>query len=198
MADKAIDAAAPSPGAAATSPTTTKPSRNKRFSILTRRDKTILALMVGIPLILDVLLIWGSAVADFVLSFTDWRGVGDITSGGRGHSIVGLQNYQQLFDGTYPFFWPAVIHNLLWLAFLMFVATPIGIFIAVLLDSGLKGQAFYRTAFYLPVVLSLALIGIIWELQYAPCEPRLHQRHAGRHPAVGHSALHVAAQHCRN
>jgi multiple sugar transport system permease protein/raffinose/stachyose/melibiose transport system permease protein len=60
------------------------------------------------------------------------------------------------------------LHNVFWLAFLMFVATPIGIFLAVILDGQIKGMAFYRTVFYLPVVLSLALIGIIWQLQYAP------------------------------
>jgi multiple sugar transport system permease protein len=140
----------------------------RRWSLLTRRDKIILALIVGIPLFLDVALIWGSLVVDLVWSFTDWRGVGNLTGGGFGHRAIGLQNYTQLFDGTYPFFWSAVLHNLFWLAFLMFVATPIGILLAVILDGQIKGMAFYRTVFYLPVVLSLALIGIIWQLQYAP------------------------------
>jgi ABC-type sugar transport system permease subunit len=91
-----------------------------------------------------------------------------MTGGGLGHRFVGLLNYTQLFDGTYPFFWSAVVHNLFWLGFLMLVATPLGILLAVILDGQLKGMAFYRTVFYLPVVLSLALIGIIWQLQYAP------------------------------
>jgi len=106
----------------------------RRWSVLTRRDKITLALMVGIPLALDVALIWGSLVVDFLWSFTDWRGVGDLTGGGLGHRFIGLQNYTQLFDGTYPFFWSAVAHNLFWLAFLMFVATPLGILLAVVLD----------------------------------------------------------------
>jgi len=140
----------------------------RRWSLLTRRDKIILALIVGIPLALDLALIWGSLVVDLVWSLTDWRGVGDLTGGGLGHRFIGLQNYTQLFDGTYPFFWSAFLHNIFWLAFLMFVATPIGILLAVILDGQIKGMAFYRTVFYLPVVLSLALIGIIWQLQYAP------------------------------
>jgi ABC-type sugar transport system permease subunit len=140
----------------------------QRWHLLTRRDKFILGLMVSIPLVLDVALIWGSLIVDFLWSFTDWQGNGAITGGGVGHRIIGLVNYQQLFDGTYPFFWSAVAHNLFWLAFLMFVATPLGILMAVILDGEIKGMAFYRTVFYLPVVLSLALIGIIWQLQYAP------------------------------
>ena len=140
----------------------------RRWSLLTRRDKLVLTLIVGIPLALDIALIWGSLVVDFLWSFTDWQGVGDLTGGAFGHRFVGTQNYTQLFDGTYPFFWSAVAHNVFWLAFLMFVATPLGILLAVILDGQIKGMAFYRTVFYLPVVLSLALIGIIWQLQYAP------------------------------
>jgi len=91
-----------------------------------------------------------------------------MTGGGSGHQFVGVDNYIQLFSGTYPFFWTAVVHNVFWLAFLMFVATPLGILMAVILDGKVKGLAIYRTVFYIPVVLSLALIGIIWQLQYAP------------------------------
>ena len=81
--------------------------------------------------------------------------------------MVGLQNYQRLISGTYPFFWPAVAHNLVWLGFLMFVATPLGILLAVLLDRESGAPASIRRAFYLPVVLSLAVVGIIWQLQYS-------------------------------
>lgn len=140
----------------------------QRWHLLTRRDKLILAAMVGIPLAFDIALIWGPLIVDFLWSFTDWRGFGDMTGGGVGHRAIGLQNYTQLFDGTYPFFWSAILHNLFWLAVLMFVATPLGILLAVILDGHIRGMAFYRTVFYLPVVLSLALIGIIWQLQYAP------------------------------
>jgi ABC-type sugar transport system permease subunit len=140
----------------------------QRWHLLTGRDKLVLAVMVGIPLAIDIALIWGSLFVDFLWSFTDWQGSGAMTGGGLGHRFVGLLNYTQLFDGTYPFFWSAVVHNLFWLGFLMLVATPLGILLAVILDGQLKGMAFYRTVFYLPVVLSLALIGIIWQLQYAP------------------------------
>ena len=135
----------------------------RRYSLLRRQDKVVLGLMIGIPLFLDLALIWGPAIVSVLLSFTNWHGIGAIT----GRNLVGLQNYVDLFSGTYPFFWPAVAHNLIWLGFLMFVATPMGIFMAVLLDRELRGTRLYQTVFYLPVVLSLAVIGIIWQLQYS-------------------------------
>jgi len=146
------------PGAIAAVPRT-----HGRFSLLTRRDKRGLGLMVGIPLIFDFLLIWGPTVTSILFSFTNWNGIGGITA----NNVIGTKNYEYLLTG-YPFFWPAVAHNLIWLAFLMFVATPIGMFFAVLLDRELRGSRIYQTIFYLPVVLSLAVIGIIWTLQYAP------------------------------
>jgi multiple sugar transport system permease protein len=135
----------------------------RRYSLLTRRDKLTLGLMVGIPLIFDLILIWGPTLVSIVFSFTNWNGIGAITA----KNFIGTKNYESLFT-AYPFFWPALQHNLIWLAFLMFIATPIGILFAVLLDREIRGSRIYQTVFYLPVVLSLAVIGIIWTLQYAP------------------------------
>ena len=132
----------------------------RRYSLLTRRDKLVLGFMVGIPLFFDLALIWGPALASVALSFTNWKGLG-------AWNWVGVRNYDVLVN-TYPFFWPAVQHNIIWLAFLMFIATPLGMLMAVLLDREIRGTRFYQTVFYLPVVLSLAVIGIIWTLQYAP------------------------------
>lgn len=134
-----------------------------RFSLLTRRDKLVLGLMVGIPLVLDLIFIWGPTVVSFGLSFTNWNGIGSPFDA----QVIGTKNYENLF-GAYPFFWPALAHNLIWLAWLMFIATPLGILLAVLLDRIVRGTRAYQTVFYLPVVLSLAVIGIIWKLQYAP------------------------------
>jgi ABC-type sugar transport system permease subunit len=142
----------------------------RRYSLLTGRDKLVLALMVGIPLLLDLALIWGPTVVSIFISFTNWNGIGsplDALEAGKQTRFLGLANYKSLFT-AYPFFWPALAHNFLWLAFLMFIATPIGIFLAVLLDRELRGTRFYQTVFYLPVVLSLAVVGLIWKLQYAP------------------------------
>jgi multiple sugar transport system permease protein len=121
--------------------------------------------MVGLPVGLDVILIWAPTVASTLLSLTNWNGVGPIT----GKNIVGLGNYQFLMT-KYLFFWPAVRHNLIWLAFFTLVSTPLGMFLAVLLDREIRGTRIYQSVFFLPVVLSLAVVGFIWELQYAPTE----------------------------
>jgi ABC-type sugar transport system permease subunit len=139
--------------------------RRRRYSLLTRPDKALIILMVGVPLALDILLIWGPTLASVLLSFTNWDGINAVTS----QNIVGLKNYKTLFTG-YAFFYPALEHNLIWLAFLTFVATPMGMLLAVLLDRELRGKRFYQSAFFLPVVLPLVVVGFIWQLQYAPSD----------------------------
>src|SRR3989440_1579131 len=122
--------------------------------------------MVGIPLLLDVVFIWWPALTSIYYSFTNWDGIGDITAG----NFVGLGNYRFLLSGGYFQFWGAFGHNFIWLAWLTFIATPIGIFFAVLLDRDIRGTGFYQSVFFLPVVLSLVVVGFIWELQFSPTE----------------------------
>ncbi|MDQ6772484.1 MAG: sugar ABC transporter permease [Candidatus Dormibacteraeota bacterium] len=140
-----------------------RPGRGRRFSLLSRRDAIVLGLMVGIPALLDLVMIWGPTLASIVLSFTNWNGVAALGP----HSFIGLRNYRFLFSG-YQQFWPAVAHNLLWLLFFGVIATPFGMFLAVLLDRSLRGGRIYQSAIFLPVILSLAVVGFIWDLQYGP------------------------------
>ena len=89
---------------------------------------------------------------------------------------------------VYPPFWPALQHNLVWLGVFLFIATPIGIFFAVLLDKNIRGTRIYQSAIYLPVVLSLAIVGFIWQLQYAPEQGFLNNILGTNHEASVHRA----------
>jgi multiple sugar transport system permease protein/raffinose/stachyose/melibiose transport system permease protein len=133
----------------------------RRYSLLTRRDKITLGLLVGIPAAIHIFFVWLPTLASIFLSFTTWNGVGLDKI-----QWVGTKNYQTLF--AYEPFWPALTHNFIWLACLLFIATPIGMFFAVLLDREIRGSRLYQSALFLPVVLSLAIVGFIWTLQYAP------------------------------
>jgi multiple sugar transport system permease protein len=139
--------------------------RRHGLRLLTRTDRIVLAVLIGVPLAVHVALVWVPAIGSILLSFTEWRGIGGL----RSIRFIGLDNYKTLFT-TYPPFWPALEHNLIWLAVFVGFATPMGMFLAVVLDKGMRGSRFYQSALYLPFVLSLAVIGFIWQLQYAPEE----------------------------
>ncbi|SCL49634.1 carbohydrate ABC transporter membrane protein 1, CUT1 family [Micromonospora citrea] len=152
------DRAVPSPAAT----TTATGGRGRRLRLLSRTDRVVVTLMVLVPLLLVVGLVWLPAVATVALSGTDWDGIGPLGD----IEWVGARNYTDVVQ-NYPPFMPAVRNNMLWLAALFVVATPFGMFLAVLLDKELRATRFYQTALYLPVVLSLALIGFVWQLLYS-------------------------------
>ena len=142
------------------------PSRKvgrRRYSLLTRRDKVVIGLMVGVPAFIHIFLIWIPAVGSVILSFTSWNGIGGLDK----IKWIGLKNYENLVNIYQPF-WPAVEHNLLWLAVFLFIATPMGMLLAVILDQNIRGSRIYQSVLYMPVVLSLAVVGFIWELIYSP------------------------------
>ncbi|WP_223202657.1 carbohydrate ABC transporter permease [Propioniciclava sp. MC1595] len=129
---------------------------------LNSRDRTTMILMAAVPTVLVVGLIWFPALFSVILSFTNWNGIGPLS----GIQFIGVQNYVDILT-IYPPFWPALTHNVLWLLSLFVIFTPLGMFLAVLVDREIRASRFYQTSFYLPVVLSGALIGFIWQLIYS-------------------------------
>lgn len=126
------------------------------------RDRRTLFLMALIPSIMVFGLVWIPALATVLLSLTDWNGIGGLDT----ISFIGGKNYRDIVT-IYPQFWPALWNNLLWLLSLFLVFTPLGMFLAVLVDRELKFTRFYQSSIYLPVALSGALIGFIWQLLYS-------------------------------
>jgi multiple sugar transport system permease protein len=137
--------------------------RRRRFSLLTRRDKATLAFMVGIPAFIHIFLIWLPTLGSIVLSFSSWNGIGGLDR----IKWIGLKNYENLVN-VYPPFWPAVQNNLLWLGAFLLIATPLGMLMAVILDQNLRGTRIYQSVLYMPVVLSLAIVGFIAQLMFSP------------------------------
>jgi len=143
-------------------PPTPASARKNRVRKLSGADLVVVTLMTVIPTLFVLVLIWFPAIASVLLSFTNWNGIGPLSQ----IKGIGFTNYVNVAT-NYPPFWPALRHNLTFLAVLFFIATPIGMFLAVLLDKEMRFSRFYQTAIYLPVVLSLALVGFIWQLIYS-------------------------------
>lgn len=158
------------PKASADGVTTPAETAKKRGSRLSGVDRIVVALMVGIPTVIVVGFVWLPALGSVFLSFTSWNGIGNVEA----EDFVGFSNYKDIVT-IYPPFWPAVQHNLIWLAFLFFIPTILGVYLAVILDKNMRFSNFYQTAFYLPVVLSLALVGFIWQLFYSRDQGLLNQ-----------------------
>jgi ABC-type sugar transport system permease subunit len=109
-------------------------------------------------------LVWIPTVASILLSFTDWNGIrfSDM-------NWVGLQNYQQIVTAFRRDFFQALINNSVLLIFLFIGPTALGIALAYMLDRDIRGTRFFQGIFFTPVVLSLAVVGFMWQsVIYSP------------------------------
>lgn len=132
--------------------------KKKRKSQFQGRDRWVFMAMVGIPTFLHVSLVWVPAISSVLLSFTDWRGF-RLTD----MNFVGVLNYEQILTVFNLDFFQALINNTTLLIFLFFGPTIFGMFLAYSLDKNIKGTKVYQSIFYTPVVLSLAVVGFMWQ-----------------------------------
>ncbi|TGV51115.1 sugar ABC transporter permease [bacterium M00.F.Ca.ET.141.01.1.1] len=85
--------------------------------------------------------------------------------------FVGLDNFRTLFgDPNWSVnFWNALRNNVWFFIIHMLVQNPVGVLLAALLSSPkLRFSAFYRTAIFVPTILSFVIVGFAWKLILSP------------------------------
>ncbi|EEW26523.1 carbohydrate ABC transporter permease [Rhodobacter ferrooxidans] len=93
------------------------------------------------------------------------------TSVDRISQFAGLDNFRTLFGDPRwaDAFWNALGNNGWFFLIHMLVQNPIGIVLAALLSSPrLRMAAFYRTAIFIPTILSFVIVGFVWKLILSP------------------------------
>jgi len=135
------------------------PPVTRRRSQFTGNDRWVFLAMLLIPTTIHVLIVWIPTLLSIVLSFTKWNGI-------RFEDLEwsSWTNYDQILFGAFQTdFFQALLNNVWLLLFLFFGPTLLGMFLAYLLDKNLRGGRIYQSVFYTPVVLSLAVVGFIWQ-----------------------------------
>ncbi len=85
--------------------------------------------------------------------------------------FAGLDNFRTLFTDPRwsASFWNALKNNTWFFIIHMLVQNPIGVLLAALLSSPrLRMAAFYRTAIFIPTILSFVIVGFVWKLILSP------------------------------
>ena len=122
-------------------------------------NKTAIAAFVAPSLILFGGIIFYSIIMSFRYSLLDWNGFGE-------GIFVGFSNYAKMFQDKV--FLRSTVNSLL-LGFVTLVTQlPLALLLALLLTSGIKGEGFYRTVFFIPMTLSSVVIGQLWLKIYNP------------------------------
>jgi len=101
----------------------------------------------------------GPLLFSLIISFFDWPIVGQVT-------FVGIDNYVEMFSND-PLFWKSLFVTLKFAALFVPLNIIVALGLAMLLNQNVKGSAFFRTAFYLPSVISGVALAMIWSWVYS-------------------------------
>jgi multiple sugar transport system permease protein len=138
------------------SPVTIAPPRHRILREM-RREWTAYAFQAPGMLLFAVFTVYAVGVAAY-LSFTNYD---PLANAGQ---FVGLANYRAvLHDETW---WAAMGHTLYFTLGAMLPSMAIGLGLASLLNSKIRGLSLYRTAFYLPAITPLVIATLLWKWLY--------------------------------
>jgi len=94
-------------------------------------------------------------------SFYQWDGFS------QQKTWIGFANYLEIFSD--PKFHNALRNNLVFVIFYSIIPILIGLFLASLLSRRpIPGFAFFRTALFLPQVISMVVVGVVWRWMFNP------------------------------
>jgi raffinose/stachyose/melibiose transport system permease protein len=94
-----------------------------------------------------------------LLSFMEWNGIAAM-------SFNGVANFSKLFQD--PIFQTSIKNNLIWALSAAFLQIPFAALIALILARAPRGWKFFRTAYFLPNVISLVALAMMWKAMYNP------------------------------
>jgi raffinose/stachyose/melibiose transport system permease protein len=98
-------------------------------------------------------------LVSFYSGLLDWNGISDA-------NFVGFSNYKTLFLDD-PIFWPSVRRTLMFAVFSM-AEIPLALLIAILLKRYVRKPNFLVSSYFMPVILSVVIIGQLWKTIYNP------------------------------
>jgi len=124
------------------------------------RDKKAIVVFLLPAMALFTLIIIVPFFMSIYYSTLDWDGISKPL-------YVGIDNYKHLLTDTARFL-PAVKNTFYFAAASLFIQLPFSLLLALILTSKIRGERFFVTVYFIPVVLSAVVIGQLWARIYYP------------------------------
>jgi raffinose/stachyose/melibiose transport system permease protein len=125
-----------------------------------------ISLFVAPALFVYILYVVYPILSTLNYSLFEWDGLGEMV-------FVGFDNYVRLFnDGV---FWTALKNNTWLVLASVFVQIPLGLVMAMLLFSPIKGIRLFNNVYFFPFLMSTVAIGMLWGLMYDPINGIINQ-----------------------
>ena len=144
-------------GAATTGPVTTGPVTGRSEK---RAEMLAGYALIVIPMFLFLVLNIGSVLYEVFVSLWKWN----VRTGPV--QFRGLQNYQVLLQDD--IFWRGVQNTVYYAVLWVPLTMALGLFLAVIVNQKLRGQTFFRAAYYFPSIASSVAITILWIFIMSP------------------------------
>lgn len=107
-------------------------------------------------------------IETFRASFFDWNGFSE------SRTFIGFGNYIKLFSD--PLFLKAISNNLVFILFYSILPILIGLLLSALLSGQpIPGFSFFRTLYFLPQVISMVVVGVVWRWMFNPLSGPINQ-----------------------
>ena len=120
-----------------------------------RREAQVGLAFIAVPMALFLTLNIFAIVYALFISFWDW--------GIRGpREFLGLANYQDLLFEDQVFVSKAVLNSLRYSIIVVPAQMALGLFLAVIVNQKIRGQTFFRAAFYFPAIASSAAVAVLF------------------------------------
>lgn len=116
-------------------------------------------LFVGPALALFCFAVLGPVVATFVFSFFEWDGFGEM-------KLIGFDNYARAFEDQ--IFRDSFTHVTIYILLTLVLEVVVGLVLAGLITANDRGSAFFRVVFFIPVMLPIVVVAVIWGFVYNP------------------------------
>ncbi len=94
--------------------------------------------------------------------------------GVRTPTFAGMENFVRAFSRD-PYYWRALLNTFYIVGVKMVIEIPLAMFLAVALNKATKVNAVYRTVFFMPSIISTAIIGLVFFLMFDPFQGVINQ-----------------------
>ena len=132
----------------------------RKFWINLSNSQTSAAWIFVFPALLGMLIfIIIPIFFSFGLSFAKWDLLNPI-------QFVGLDNYKEIF--TEPLFGKILLNTVVFALATSFFGVIIPLILAAIMNSKIRGADFFKTAYFLPFITPMIVIGIVWEWIFDP------------------------------
>jgi len=96
---------------------------------------------------------------------TMWQTFHKVGDFGLGNTFVGTANYIRLFSD--PWIWQGLLNTIIYAVVEVPLSVALGFIYAVILNQALPGRGFFRTLFFLPMVVAPAATAMVWRYLYS-------------------------------